>query len=136
MAKMKYYNGTSWQVLGSEADKVSYDNTISGLTAIDVKGAIDETSSKLPITKTGLSLTLANWVDNTATTGFFEQVITDSDVTTTTILDLYFDSQDIKDHMQDVGASYLTEQAGSYLIQMETAPLADVNYKLIINKEV
>lgn len=39
---LKVYNGSAWQVAASSAEAVVYDNTTSGLTAVDVQDAIDE----------------------------------------------------------------------------------------------
>lgn len=47
MAKSKYWNGSQWVVLGSDAEKIDYDNTLSSLTATNVKAALDELDSGL-----------------------------------------------------------------------------------------
>jgi hypothetical protein len=42
MAKQKYWNGTTWEVVGTEADKVSIADSSNLFSATDVEGALKE----------------------------------------------------------------------------------------------
>lgn len=42
MAKQKYFNGTAWEVVGTDAEKVALKDTSNKFTATDVEGAMLE----------------------------------------------------------------------------------------------
>lgn len=120
-----------------ETDEGNFDIQIALNDNWDkIDAAVKANAHALAIKKSGLTLLLANWIDNTATTGFYEQIITDADVSAADIVDLYFDSNDLKNKMTDVGVNYVIEQSGAYLIQFEGLPTADITYKLVIQKAV
>lgn len=53
--EIEYWDGATWQSLGYSSANISYDNTTSGLSATNVKTAIDELESAISSTVSGVS---------------------------------------------------------------------------------
>lgn len=81
------------QIASLTAANITYDNTISGLTATDVQNAIDELASGLSTVASDVSdigTALTSLLTGTIAAGATSVTISDASITTNSIIDIYF----------------------------------------------
>lgn len=75
---------------------------------------------------TNITLTAANWVDDTANSGYWIYDVTDADVTSTTIVDVYIHRAS-QQTAQDAGVQPFCESAnGSFRLFAESQPAGSI----------
>lgn len=86
------------------AQDVTYDNTVSGLTATDVQDAIDEVVGELSNIDTNVS----TYVSGTITAGNTTITLTDLSILTTSFIDIYFNDKLLAPTAVTVSAGSIT----------------------------
>jgi len=71
------YNGSEWINVDPEATRITYDNTLSGLTATNVQGALDEIDGNVDTNTTNIATNTGNISTNATNIGNNTTLITD-----------------------------------------------------------
>lgn len=119
--------------LSNKVDKVSGKGLSTNDFTDEDKDKLDNSASK-SIIKTS-TLLVANWVDDTSTSGYYKYTVTDADILSTSIVQHIPASIADKVKGQDAGMDdYADMSAGQLVIYSESAPTDDININYIIQQ--
>lgn len=112
------------------------DGSITDTKLSDDPGQIKDRVNNMLQIDSNITLTAANWVDDTATSGYWIYDVTDAEVTADTIVDVYIQRASMQTAIDAGVQGFCESSSGSYRLFAESQPASDITIDVKKTRQV